>query len=88
VDCTRSIGDVFATVNVAPSGGDLVVAVTQNEGEICRVTIADGTTTSNTVDGFGLGVLTAGAMLNINIVAVPNAVGSMPGQDLTVTIEL
>jgi hypothetical protein len=88
VDLARSIEDVFATVNVAPSGGDIVVAVTRNETELCQVTIADGTTTSNTVDGFGLGVLTAGATLNINVVAVPAGVNSMPGQDLTVTIEL
>ncbi|MGA2185061.1 MAG: phage tail protein [Bryobacteraceae bacterium] len=88
VDRARSIGDVFATVNVAPSGGDLVVAVTQNETELCRVTIADGSTSSDTVDGAGLGVLTAGATLNTNVVAVPTGVNSMPGQDLTVTVKL
>ena len=88
VESALSIGDVFATVNVAPSGGDLVVAVTQNEVALCQVTIPNGATSSNTVDGFGLGVLATGATLNINVVAVPAGVSSMPGQDLTVTIAL
>jgi hypothetical protein len=88
VDRARSIGDVFATVNVAPSGGDIIVAVTRNETEICRATIPDGSTSSDPVDGAGLGVLAAGATLNINVVAVPAGVSSMPGRDLTVTIKL
>jgi putative ubiquitin-RnfH superfamily antitoxin RatB of RatAB toxin-antitoxin module len=77
---------VLATINVAPSGGDLVVAVTQNETVLCQVTIPNGSTVSNTVDGFGLPVLTAGATLNINIVSVASGTDSMPGQDLTVTV--
>ncbi len=88
VDLTRSIGAVFATVNVAPSGGDLVVAVTQNETVVCQLTIPAGSTWSNTVDGVGLGLLTANSTLNINVIAVPTGVSSMPGQDLTVTISL
>ncbi len=88
VDRARSIGGVFATVNVAPSGGDIVVALTQNESEMCRVTITNGLTASATLDGFGLGVLTAGATLNLNVVSVPTGVTSMPGQDLTVTVTL
>jgi hypothetical protein len=88
VDRTRSIAEVFATVNVAPSGGDVIVAVTQSDIELCRATIADGATLSNTVDGGGLALLTEGATLNVNIVAVPTGVNSMPGQELTVTIKL
>ena len=88
VDRARSIGDVFATVNAAPVGGDLVVAITQNETELCRLTIVNGTTASGTTDGAVLGVLMAGATLNINVVAAPTGVDSMPGRDLTVTIKL
>ncbi|MGD0616583.1 MAG: phage tail protein [Bryobacteraceae bacterium] len=86
VDTARSIGEVLATVNVAPSGGDLVVAVTQNETALCQVTIPNGSTVSNAVDGFGLPVLVAGATLNIDIVSVASGTDSMPGQDLTVTV--
>jgi len=88
VDRARSIGNVAATVNVAPSGGDIVVAVTQNEVEICRVTVPDGSTQSETVGGIGLGLLSAGATLNLNVVSVPAGVDVMPGLDLTVTITL
>ena len=88
VDQTRSIGSVFATVNTAPSGGPITVAVTQNESAICSVTIPDGATSSNIVDGSGLGLLTAGATLNINVLSAPSGTNAMPGQDLTVTIKL
>ena len=88
VDQTRAIGSVSATVNVAPSGGAITIAVTQNESVICSLTIPDGATSSNTVDGFGLGLLNDGAVLNINVVTAPAGTSAMPGQDLTVTIKL
>ena len=88
VDQTRSIGSVSATVNTAPSGGPITVAVTQNESAICSVTIPDGATSSNAVDGASLGLLIAGATLNVSVVAAPSGTNTMPGQDLTVTISL
>ncbi len=88
VDRLRSIGSVFATVNTAPSGGDLLIAVTRNESELCRVTVPDGTTSSATVDGFGLGVLQPGDALGINILSAPAGATAIPGQGLTVTILL
>ncbi len=88
VDRSRSIGGVFATVNTAPSGGDLLIAVTGNGTELCRVTVPDGTTSSATMDGFSLGVLKAGDELGINIVSAPAGTSATPGQGLTVTILL
>jgi hypothetical protein len=88
VDQPRSIGGVFATVNAAPTGGDLLMAVTRNETELCRVTIPGGTTASATIDGFSLGALNTGDALGINILSAPSGINATTGQGLTVTILL
>jgi len=54
----------------------------------CTLTIADGATTSNVVDGFGLPPLAADARLSLDITSVPAAANTLPGRDLTVTIRL
>jgi hypothetical protein len=80
--------DISAVVREAPSGGAIVMQVTQNSSAYCTLTIADGQTTSNVVDGFGMSPLAASALLDLNITSVPTAAGTLPGRDLTVTIRL
>ena len=80
--------DISAVVREAPSGGAIVLQVTQNGSAYCTLTIADGQTTSNVVGGFGLAPLAASAQLDLNITSVPTAAGTLPGRDLTVTIRL
>jgi hypothetical protein len=60
----------------------------QGSTVFCTLTIADGATQSNVVGGFGLSPLASGAQVNLDILSVPTASGSLPGSDLTVTIRL
>jgi hypothetical protein len=54
----------------------------------CTLTIADGQTISNVVNGFGLAPLATNNQLNLDITSVPTAANTLPGRDLTVTIRL
>src|SRR5262249_34018160 len=64
-----SIRDVYAAVKSAPVGAALQVQVRQGTQVIAVCTIADGATTSSTVDGAELPVLAAGATLSLDILA-------------------
>ena len=77
--------DVFAVVRQAPAGGAIELRLTQNGTLYCDLAIAEGTTMSNVVDGFGLAPLASGARLNLDVRAVG---ASWPGSDLTVVIRL
>ena len=88
IDETHAARDVFAVVREAPDGGPIEITVRVGATEYCSLTIADGETMSNVVDGFGLAALTAEERLNIDITAVPGAANTLPGRDLTVTIRL
>jgi hypothetical protein len=88
LDAPRAVRDVFATVNEAPSGGAVELTVTLNGDSYCSLIIADGQTISNTIEGRTLGALPAGALLGLNITAVPSGANSLPGRDLTVTVRL
>jgi hypothetical protein len=88
VDSALAIRDMFAVVNDAPSGGAVTLQLRQGSTVFCSLTIADGTTTSNVVDGFGLAALAAGAVISMDILSVPTASGTLPGSDLTVIIRL
>jgi hypothetical protein len=79
---------MFAVVNQAPSGGEVDLQIMQGSSVYCTLTIADGATTSNVVDGFGLPALIAEAQLSLNITSVPTASGTLPGAHLTVIIRL
>ncbi len=46
--------DIFATLREAPSGGAVTLLVRQNSATYCTLTIADGATVSNTVNGLGM----------------------------------
>ena len=54
----------------------------------CTLTIPDGSTASNTVDGAGLPAFAADSQINLDVQSVPTAANSLPGRDLTVTIRL
>ena len=80
--------NISAVVREAPSGGAIEMQVRQNSSTYCSLTIADGETSSNVVDGFGLVPLASNARLDLDITSVPTAAGTLPGRDLTVTIKL
>jgi len=80
-----SIHDVYAEVKAAPTGANVQVRVKQGATVIATCTIDDGDTTSNAVNGAEVPVLTAGATLTLDILAVGT---TYPGRDLTVTIRV
>ncbi len=88
VESVLAMRDMFAVVNEAPSGGAITLQLRQGSTVFGSLTIADGTTTSNVVDGFGLAALAASAVINLDILSVPTASGTLPGSDLTVIIRL
>lgn len=85
---THATRDIFATVREAPSGGPVQLTVRQNTTDYCTLTIPDGATVSETVDGGGLPALQVNAQVHLDVMAVPGAAGTLPGRDLTVTIRL
>jgi hypothetical protein len=85
MDAIRSVRDVFAVVRQAPAGGGIQLRLTQNGTLYCELTIAEGATMSNVVDGFALAPLASGTRLNLDVRAVG---ASWPGSDLTVVIRL
>jgi hypothetical protein len=88
VESALAMRDMFAVVNEAPSGGAITMQLRQGSTVFGSLTIADGTTTSNVVDGFGLPALAASAIISLDILSVPTASGTLPGSDLTVIIRL
>jgi hypothetical protein len=52
------------------------------------LTITDGTTTSASVNGFGLPPLESGSLMSLDILSVPGAADTLPGRDLTVIVRL
>jgi len=85
VENSHSVRDVYAIVRQAPSGGPIQLQVNQNGTAYCALTIADGSTISNSIDGATLPPLTAGAQLSLDITMVGP---TNPGADLTVVIRL
>jgi len=88
IDETHSARDISAVVREAPDGGAIEITLRLDATEYCTLTIADGETESNVVNGFGLAALASGAHVNLDITAVPGAANTLPGRDLTVTIRL
>jgi hypothetical protein len=88
MEAAYAIRDVSAVVLDAPSGGAVTVQVRSGSTIFAALTIPDGQTVSNTVDGFGLAPLASGAQIHLDVTAVPGGSGTLSGQDLTVTIRL
>ncbi len=85
VENAHSARDVYAVIRQAPSGGAVELQINQNGAAYCTLTIADGATVSNSVDGATLPPLIAGATLSLDIEMVG---ATNPGADLTVIIRL
>jgi hypothetical protein len=88
VQDSHSVRDMFAVVREAPTGAPVELRLRQNEVVHCNLTIPANSTVSNTVDGFGLPPLAAGAQINLDIVSVGQGADSLPGRDLTVTLRI
>jgi len=88
VEDARAARDIFAVVREAPDGGEVELQVRQNGSVYCTLTIPDGQTISNVVNGFGLAPLEMDDRLDLDITSVPTAVNTLPGRDLTVIIRL
>ena len=88
VDAAVAARDIFAVVNEAPSGGAITLQLRQGSAVWCSLTIPDGATISNVVDGFGLPPLALEAQVLLDIGSVPTASGTLPGRDLTVTVRV
>ena len=85
VDTAHSVRDIYAIVGQAPSGGPVQLQINQNGTMYCTLTIADGSTVSNDIDGATLPPLQAGAQLSLDITMVGP---TNPGADLTVVTRL
>jgi hypothetical protein len=88
IEATQAVRDIFAVVGEAPSGGDVQLQLRQGTTVYCTLTIADGTTVSASVNGFGLPALVANSQMSLDILTVPGAADTLPGRDLTVIIRL
>jgi hypothetical protein len=88
MESAYAAGELFAIVRVAPSGGPVTMQVRTGSTVYATLTIPDGQTVSNTIDGFGLPPLAVNAQIHLDITSVPGGAGTLPGQDLTVTIRL
>ncbi len=88
MDAAHSVRDVSANVGTAPSGGPINLQVTQNGQPYCQISIPDGATVSPSMPGTSLPILQAQGQIGIDVLAVPSAVGTSPGADLTITIRL
>ncbi len=88
MDTAHSVRDVTANVGTAPSGGPINLQITQNGQPYCQLSIPDGATASPSTAGTSLPILLAQGQIGIDVLAVPTAVGTSPGADLTVTIRL
>jgi len=88
VEDTHAVRDIFAVVGQAPSGGPVVMQLNQNGAAYATLTIPDGATISNVVNGFGMAPLAIQAQVTLDITFVVAAVNSLPGRDLTVIVRL
>jgi hypothetical protein len=88
MDASHSVRDVYAVVRDAPTGGPIVLQVTQSGQPYCQLTIPAGAIISNVVNGFACGPLQSQAQIGLDITSVVQTANSTPGRDLTVTIRL
>lgn len=88
VDETQAVGDIFATVSEAPTGGALRLRLRVNTQPYCTLTITSGARVSDVIDGTTLPPLAAGSVLTLDVIEVPSLPESRPGRNVTVTIRL
>lgn len=85
---SRSIRDVFASVEDAPVGGALVLKVKRNAVELCELTIPAGEGMSQVVEGALLDPLVSMDRITVDITSVGVGAGATSGRNLTVSIRL
>ena len=88
LDRKYSIKEIGAVLRDAVVGGPLVIRVHQDDVELCTLTIPDGDTEADVVDGQALAILQPNAQIGIDIVSVPILGNTYPGRDLSVWIRL
>ncbi len=88
IEEAHSVRDVFAVVRGMPAGAPIELKLRQNAETYCLLTIPEGGTISNVVNGFGRAPLEAGAQINLDIMSVAQGGAGAPGRDLTVTMRL
>jgi hypothetical protein len=88
IEQAHSVRDIFAVVREPSDGGDIELALRQDDDVYCTLTIPEGETISNVVSGFGLAPLAADARLYLDVTNVPGAPNTLPGRDLTVTLRM
>jgi hypothetical protein len=86
LDRTRVVRDIQAYVDVAPSGGSVVVVLNAGGTPIATLTIADSATQATAYVPASALVLAEGTRLSVDIVSVPLATGTYPGKSLTVQV--
>jgi len=84
VDAPHAVRDIFAVLGTS-ADGPVQVQVKLNGSPLGTVTVPAGLTVSNSVSGFGLPALAAGAILSAGILSVGQ---TYPGADLTVVVRL
>jgi hypothetical protein len=88
VQASHAVRDVFAVVKEPPTGGPLELELVQDGVPYCSLTIADGQTQSNVVEGSALPPIVERASLELNIVSAPQAANTTTGKDLNLIIRL
>lgn len=80
-----SIRDMYAKVDVAPTGAAITIAVKVNGSTVATLTIAAGYTVSGAVSGAALAPLVANDVISIDITGVGS---TEPGRGLTVVVRI
>lgn len=86
IEARTAVRDVYAFVQEAPQGGEIVVRVLVNGEEYCVLAIPEGAKVSNAVSGFGKPALEEGAQVHVQVIAAPQGAGTSPGRDLCVAM--
>lgn len=85
VESPHSVRDIFATVTEPSTGGSIDVRITRDGESYCDLTIPEGATLSDPVDGLTLPPLGGDWKLGLDILSAGT---DRPGAGLTVTIRL
>jgi hypothetical protein len=83
MDASHAVRDVCATLTEAPSGSVVELRITLDGAPLCTLTIPDGETTSNVVNGTAIPYIAAGARIGLDVVTVGQ---TWPGAGLSVSI--
>jgi hypothetical protein len=88
MDQTQALGDVFATLAEAPTGGALRLRLRVDGAPYCELSFQDGERFSNAISGTALPPIAAGSEVSLDVIEVPVGENTRPGRDLTVTLRV